>query len=312
MIANAQAPRLPTAAHAEGTGAAEPLLELPRDRFPELFDRQPFLVRHKLSDHPLFQLPRLVELAKSLPPEFIEYYRGDVSINMDWEKTPRNGLSVEETIWRIENCGSWMVLKRVDQDPQYREILGRCCDIIQPLSEPLAPGMRERAGAIFISSPNSVTPYHIDHEYNFLLQIYGQKTIHIFDASDRSLVSEEALEKYYTKGSLDRNLEFREEFQQKAHTVVMEPGDGVHVPSTAPHWVKNGPRVSISFSVGFYTSVSDQRGLAHRFNRFLRKLGIPPVPVGQSLLRDRMKGFVYRGAVAAGRTLRQLKSLPTE
>ena len=32
-----------------------------------------------------------------------------------------------------------------------------------------------REAFIFISSPNTVTPYHMDPEYNFLLQIRGTK-----------------------------------------------------------------------------------------------------------------------------------------
>jgi cytochrome P450 len=38
-------------------------------------------------------------------------------------------------------------------------------------SEPLAPGMCQREGFIFISSPGAVTPFHLDPEHNFLLQI---------------------------------------------------------------------------------------------------------------------------------------------
>ena len=53
------------------------------------------------------------------------------------------------------------------------------------------PQARARAGLegfIFVSSPGSVTPYHIDPERNFLLQVRGNKTMHMFDGSDRSLL----------------------------------------------------------------------------------------------------------------------------
>jgi len=42
-------------------------LEIDPPRFRERFDREPFLVRHRLVEHPLFSLPRLVELARTYP-----------------------------------------------------------------------------------------------------------------------------------------------------------------------------------------------------------------------------------------------------
>jgi len=50
--------------------------------------------------------------------------------------------------------------------------------------------MCEREAAIFVTSPGSVTPYHMDKEINFLLQIRGTKTISVFSASDREVLSE--------------------------------------------------------------------------------------------------------------------------
>ena len=61
----------------------------------------------------------------------------------------------------------------------------------------------------------------------------------------------------------------------------MGPGDGVHVPVTAPHWVKNGPEVSVSFSITFQTRASERRGIVYRVNHALRQRGLKPPPVGQ-------------------------------
>lgn len=269
--------------------SGQELLEFDRPRFQTEFNRKPFLFHHSLSDHPLFELPRLVKLAKTLPDSFVEYNAGNLPVSIEWKKTPRNGLSVEETIRRIEECSSWMVLKRVDQDPEYRDLLDLCLNQVQELSEPRDPGMYDRAGAVFISSPSAVTPYHLDHEYNFLAQIRGLKTLNVFDPADRTLLSEEELERYFSGGRRDRNLVFRDEYQQKAYTFTMEPGTGVHVPSCAPHWVKNGNNVSISFSIGFYTRVSRRQGNVYLVNSQLRKLGIKPSPYGRSRMRDTLK-----------------------
>ena len=268
------------------------LLELDAERFRADFNRKPFVIGHHLIGHPLFALPRLIELAKRIPPENLEYNAGDIPVNLDPELTPHTGLSVEETIRRIEDCRSWMALKNVENDPEYRVLLNECLDEIQTQSEPLAPGMRRREGYIFISSPGSVTPYHMDPEYNFLLQIRGRKTINIFDPADRSIVSEQELEKYLTGGH--RNMVFKDEYQQKASIFELVPGAGLHFPVTAPHWVRNGDEVSISFSITFRTPASDRRTSIYSFNAWLRSRGLNPAPFGQSSVRDSIKYFAFR------------------
>jgi len=45
------------------TTESAPPLGIDPARFGARFDREPFVVQHRLSDHPLFALPRLIELA---------------------------------------------------------------------------------------------------------------------------------------------------------------------------------------------------------------------------------------------------------
>jgi hypothetical protein len=267
-------------------------LDIDPEAFRAQFNRQPFLLPHGLADDPLFALPRLIELARSLPEEFVEYNVGNLPVSIDSRLTPRNGLSIEETIRRIEDHCSWMVIKRVEQDPAYQRLLDRILDEVQVFSEPLDPGMYDRAGAIFISSPASVTPYHLDAEYNFLLQIRGHKTMYVFDPADRTILLEQELEEHATKGDVHRNLVFQDAYQQKAMRFDLTPGFALHVPSMAPHWIQNGTQVSISFSAGFVTRSQEHKESLYRVNRFLRKLGLTPAPVGQSAVRDSLK---YQG-----------------
>ena len=267
-------------------------LELDNAAFHSQFGRTPFLVGHRLAGHELFSLPRLVELSRRLPADRVEYNPGDVPVNLDPAKTPRSGLSVEETIRRIEECRSWMVLKNVERDPAYRVLLESCLAEVRGASRTLTGGMRSKEAFIFISSPGSVTPYHMDPEENFLLQIRGGKTMSVFDPSDRSILSELEIERFF--GGAHRNLVFRSWYQKKAKLVELTPGVGVHVPVTAPHWVQNGPAVSISFSITFRTRASMRFAQAHRFNADLRRLGLSPSPVGESVLRDSLKQLVCR------------------
>jgi hypothetical protein len=273
-------------------GLPSGFLEVDADFFRADFNVRPFLIRHRLVDHPLFALPRLIELSRALPPDRVEYNAGDLAVNQDPDLTPQTGLSVEETIRRIEDCRSWMVLKNVENDPEYRELLHGCLAEVERLDHPLARGVCMREGFIFISSPHSVTPYHMDPECNFLLQIRGHKQVSLFDAADRALVTEEQLEKFYS--GAHRNMTFQEEFQEKASVFRLHPGEGLHFPVTAPHWVKNGDAVSISFSITFQTRATERRAALYNINHHLRQRGFRPRPVGRSRFRDALKYNGYR------------------
>ncbi len=271
-----------------GTSNRE-FLTYDRADFLKNYSQRPFLIQHAFSDHPLFQLPRLMELARSLNEKHIEYNGGDLPVNQDPALTPRNGLSPEATIQRIEECQSWLVLKYVENDPEYRALLDSCLNQIRPLTEQLTPGMMKPHAFIFITSPGSVTPYHMDPEHNFLLQVRGSKTVHMFDGRDRSIVSERDLEQFY--GTRSRHMILADENRDKKWVIHLESGKGLHFPVTYPHWVQNGLEVSVSFSITFRTPDLDQRRGVYSFNAGVRKYGMTPVPRGVCSIRD---GFKYQ------------------
>ena len=237
-----------------------------------------------------------------MPERFVEYNAGALPVGVRPEETPRTGLSAEETVRRIQECGSWMVLKRVEQDPDYGALLDRCLDGIAAYARGLVPPMQRREGFIFLSSPGAVTPFHIDPEYNFLLQVRGTKTVSMWDPADRFVLPEEELERFYAS-FVHRNLPWRDVFQTTAFVLPLVPGEGLHFPVTVPHWVKNGPEVSVSFSITFRTAHSARRELLYKANARLRKLGLKPTPVGQSILLDRTKQLAFGAAANLKRLL---------
>lgn len=273
--------------------AAPPWLELDPARMAHRFGRRAFEMRHRLAGHPLFGLPRLVELARRLPACKVEYNAGDVPITLDPRRTPQNGLSPEETIRRIEECNSWMVLKNVEIDPDYGALLDRCLAEVAAGGGPPVREMHDREAFVFVSSPGAMTPYHMDPEENFLLQARGTKTVCVLPNDDPGVLSVEELERFH--GGAHRNLAFRERYRALAAAFVLSPGLGVHVPVTSPHWVQNGPGVSISFSLTFRTRASVRRAHAHRANGYLRRMGLEPSPVGVSALGDELKHLLLRG-----------------
>jgi hypothetical protein len=245
-----------------------------------------FTIGHRLVDDPLFSLPALIALSRKLPAQDVEYNAGDLPVEMDPAATPKTGLSIEETIRRIEECGSWMVMKFVERVPEYRCALDRCLDQV---ASAIAPDLRmlRLEAFVFISSPGSVTPYHIDHEYNFLLQVRGKKSMSIFD---RSVVSEQELERFY-RGE-HRNLALAAD-GRTPETFELRPGDGVHVPVNAPHYVVNGPEASVSFSITFRTPEGDRRSAVYVANDRLRRLGLQPRAVGEVPILDHAKYLGY-------------------
>jgi len=258
------------------------------------FDREPFRIAHRLSDHPLLQLPRIVELARSLPESSVEYNSGDLQIGQDPLSTPRTGLGVEETLRRIEECQSWMVLKFIESDPEYRQLLDACLDQIQPAIEPVRPGMHRRRAFIFVSSPGATTPFHADFEHNFLLQIRGEKFMHVWDGGDPAVMDEVQRERVVCGGQ--RNLPYRDELASKAWRFILNPGDGLQVPFSSPHWVRVGSQVSVSLSITFTSRHGSRLRALHETNATLRGRGYAPRPVGQSALLDTLKFGAYRVA----------------
>ena len=274
------------------SGRTSGILNLDSAAFRQQFGRTAFRIGHNLADHRLFTLLRLLELSRTLPESNVKYSSGKVGIGDGVYHGVPTGLSIQETIRRIEECGAWMVLKFVEQDPEYRELLHACLEEVAAFSNSFEPDMCRREAFIFISSPGSITPYHIDPEYNFLLQIRGTKTMNVLDGADRSILSEREIENFFS--GRKHQIDFEDAYLEKASSFTLEPGAGVHVPPAAPHWVCNGPEVCVSFSITFRTPGLERRTLIYGANSYLRRLGIKPRPPGDSQLTDSIKYHGYR------------------
>jgi len=270
--------------------------------FTGAYPEQPVGLEHQLSDHPLLQLEALAALAQRIRPVDAEYNRGDIPVGLDPADTPSNGLSVEETIRRIEECGSWMVLKFIEQDETYRALLHEVLAGVEPAVRRVTGPMLKREGFIFISSPGAVTPFHFDPEHNILLQIRGRKTMTIFPADDEGIASSAEHERFHNGGH--RNLPWQEAFAARGRPFELTPGKAVYVPVKAPHWVKNGPEVSISLSITWRSEWSYREEYARRMNHMLRRAGVAPRAPGRWPHQNRLKSLGYRliNKAARGRT----------
>ena len=281
-----------------------PVITAANEALRRIFPQQPFAVRHRLSGHPLLTLPRIAQLASELPRDLIEYNSGKVAISQDPEAIPSVDLDPVEVVKRIETSGAWMVLKRVEKSLEYRRLLEDTLLSVaraRGFNSLLDAGFEQVEGFLFVSSPNSTTPFHLDSEDNFFVHIHGEKFFTIFDNTDRAIVSDDEIERSMTR---HRNLKYDDSFAPRGSEFHLFAGDGCFVPYQWPHWVRTADAYSISMAITWKTREVRRVNDLHFFNSMLRGIGLPQKPPGTRPVRDALKLAFYRSVTTAIRPLR--------
>ena len=265
----------------------------------EGFAKHDFPLKHNFSDHPLFQLEALAELADSMPEGQVEHNLGDLPEALTEDKRPQADLSPGEIARGIETNGCWMVLKRIEHDPRYKELLH---DVLRPIVERVAAregGETRMEGYIVLSAPNSTTPVHIDPEHNVFIHVRGPKRFVVGSWPDEE-TKLAAMKRYYQE-----DHRWVDEMPEGANVYELEPGDGLYLPPHAPHMVKTFDPVAISLSSAFYTQASENLVSVYSMNRRLEKLKLPVAPPGRHPATDRAKAAVWRGIRKAADSVRK-------
>jgi hypothetical protein len=109
---------------------------------------------------------------------------------------------------------------------------------------------------------------------------------------DESVVPPEKHEAYHVGGH--RNVPWRDEFEERGHKFALAPGDAVHVPLMWPHWVKNGPEPSISFSITWKSRWVYDEAYARVVNHMLRRWGVRPASPAPFPHSNRAKSYALR------------------
>jgi hypothetical protein len=274
--------------------------------FKRNYNRRNFPFRHGLMGHPLFELPHLVDYSRRLSedPMFAYWSNGKVGVDDRWDAAAGPRYSLQDSIANIADNNSLVLLKRVEMDttfgPLIRELMGSVMDLS-------GPTMRDDViigrATILIASPRRITSYHIDSDTNFLFQITGDKLISVFDQTDRSLISDVELERYYA-GDIN-GASFKQSRQHESTTYELKAGLGIHIPCMAPHWAQNGDNPSIALSINFDLRSIERVARIYRLNHRLRRYGFTPTPPGISMWRDRMKLVSAKGLAATNRLLQR-------
>lgn len=267
--------------------------------FRENLNRLPFEVTHGFSGHPLFELSKLVELADEITSRNDPHRpHGDAYCLIG---TPEHGdkalesskpiRAVSETIEQIQNANGWIMLNHVERNPAYQKILeDGIADVLQLAGRQVKNKIKWFESIIFITSPGRATPYHVDRECAWLLQIRGDKEIHFFPRSNKQAVPDEELERFW---AVDNQAGvYKPELEPQAMVFNMKPGNGVHIPVNTGHWLRNGSDISISMNLNF---VFHDRlwGNIYKANHMLRQRGFLPTPPGQNAFKDAVKGVAW-------------------
>jgi hypothetical protein len=251
-----------------------------------MLDFKSFSFRHSLDTYAGLDIPSIEKLTQRLLEEkrFGQVFcsMGETAAYSDKDSAGK----VLAALQSLDTAGAWLRLTRVDEiDEDFRDICEAFyADLSKLMSRDVKSQVMKTFVTLFISSPGKVTPYHMDHTWNFLLQIGGRKTVHLFDQNDPRVLRQEDKEEWYMQKSCFSQNKAVEDIAYE-----LSPGDGVHHPVNAPHWVQNGPEVSVSLSFGLCLHASNDDAKIHQMNFLLRRLGLNPLPPHQSPWRDSVK-----------------------
>ena len=278
--------------------ASKPVIQCDPEIFSCNFNRLPHAVQHTLSDNPLFQLSALAKLAQQVAArENPHHPKGDIYVDQGKAISEKTDLcewakdDIANLINQIKSGQTWIILKHIEREPGYREVFENCiCDILNLTGKKILADIKWFEAILFITSPNRVTDYHIDRECSWLLQIQGDKDMHLFDRSDKDILPDEELENYWMVNNL--SAVYKPQYESRALVYHLRPGIGVHSPVNTPHWLQNGNNVSVSLNINFQFHEHAWENL-FKVNYYLRRAGLKPSTPGTHPFMDNIKSKAY-------------------
>lgn len=284
------------------------VLDFDGGRLRAVFNREPHLFRHRIENNDLFHLDRLGAAAEELYRRNgkANVYAMDSARRVDqlFNTNVAGDVDLAAFVRNIGQSQSWVVLKSLELipgfDALFRDIIA---DFAADLKEFCPKYAHDLRGYLFISSPGTLTPYHIDGEWSLLAQVKGRKFYRIYDVCDPNVISNDEIEEFY-HGNFDaaRHAPGKD---ATARDFVLEPGLALSQPRHAPHVVRVDPDHGYSMTLGLSLLTNEwaTEKAAHQANRVLRNAGLRPHAVGLDRRLDLVKSLGYRAVhkVTAGR-----------
>ncbi|MGH8075660.1 MAG: cupin-like domain-containing protein [Lysobacter sp.] len=279
-----------------------------------LLVRKPFVFAHHLVDHPALSIENLAAVIPQLPDDQVFHSNGRLTYadNLDRahrEHSPEQGL--HEALQRLREVDAYIMVRKPETHPSFQPLFRMIEAEVMELVRATGQGadLGDAKLYLFIASPNSVTPFHIDRYSTVLMQIRGTKEVVVYPPWDQQVVSDEHTELYFS--GLDRPP-WRPEAEPLGQRFDFKPGEALHIPFAAGHHVRNGSDdISISLSIIFNSPRSQQLIQALRFNQQLRvlasKIGLQPGRVALDASGVALKSSLWTAGRSVARLLRPMQ-----
>lgn len=267
-------------------------------------------VAHNFSDHPGLTTEALRGLANRLQVKDRQHVKFiDPSARVDsrlaHETDAPDGRSVDQVFDSLDTPGTYIAIYEAQADPEFRKVVDDVISAGRRLLSSDDAEIFDSDAYVFISCAPTVTPFHIDRENNFFLQVRGTKHTSVWQPDDRGTVSEEAVEGWIVHQSLEDVKFDASRLPFAAIDGDLHAGEGVFMPPTSAHMTQtevSGGEVSVSVGFVFYSKASRRRANIHAWNAVQRRLGITPAPVGERSMLDSVKfllGYLSIRALSA-------------
>jgi len=245
--------------------AAQPDMPMPNTLgqvvFDEAFPDEPIEFTHDLRLDDRLTIASVADLAGRLQPKSVVFDTAALPL-LAPVASPAGVLERPGDVIRdLHNANAWLTLLNVEDDPDYAKLVNGLFDQLRPGVTAKQGKMKIVGGFIFLSSPNSVTPIHYDIEFNFLLQVSGTKVVHLGRYESEAARRHE-FDRYWD-GALGRI----ETLPEEVATYTVSAGQALYIPPGTPHWVHNGPDVSLSLTLAYLTPATVRENRIEDFKR---------------------------------------------
>ena len=268
-------------------GAQAPGQTIGQIPFDDAFPGRSLGFTHDLHLDDRLTLAAVADLADRLPRRSVIADTAKQPLLVPQGGPPRGALERPGDVIRdLQNANAWLTLLNVEDDPGMAELMNTYLDHLEmgmSAKQGKRVKMRKRVAFVFVSSPNSVTPVHFDIEHSLLMQVSGCKTVSV-GRFESDATRRHEFDRYWN-GSHGRI----EDLQPEVASYTMTPGRAVYIPPGTPHWVHNGPDISLSVTLTYFTAATVRENRVENFNAKLRRRNLNPREPGRSAAVDTAK-----------------------
>ena len=251
-------------------------LDLDQNRADRFGDHE-VACKHRFAESGLFTDEKIAELIERYP-------RANYNVNTMnrqgeqrfWRDGEIGDLSGMEVLNAIRTGQIWLSLHHIEKNaPEIGDLIQGAFNQIKSMK----PGFNSwrHNTSLLISSPGAKVHCHADVPMIALWHLRGRKKVWVWDAKDKSVLPDRTMEGIILRESEEDALAYRPDWDEKANSYVLEPGDVISWPLNAPHRVDNLDGLNMSLTTDYMTSEAQRKYGVYYTNGFLRRaIGMEP------------------------------------